>query len=112
MPPIRNSCVARGSAPAGANTTVYTVPTSNVFLFKSAVFFNPGAATAQVSIGLIPASGAGAVNLGANALASNGSLIIQTWVAMNAGDAIYIGCTGSATSYWLSGATLPFVPGF
>jgi hypothetical protein len=109
MAGIRNSCVARGVAAASSNAVVYTVPADKVLLLKSFLLRNEGGAAQAVSANLGDPTATTFVAVFSGDIASAATENLQTWVALNAGDQVYIGTTNAAVAYWISGALLPEV---
>lgn len=112
MPPIRNSCVARGVLATGAAVVVFTVPDSTVLLLKNIQLYFTTGTGPTVAIYLAAPSGTPAVLVANTGGDAHGIASWSGWTAMNAGDYIYMVDTGGTLQYWIAGALLPFVPGF
>lgn len=106
--PIRNACVARGAVPAGVNAHIYTVPAENVLLLKSLLVTCASSDDATWSAALVNVEGNIYVTLGAGEVTQSTPVVLETWVALNAGDTIYLNSAGGPSNYWVSGAVLPF----
>jgi hypothetical protein len=108
MNPIRNVCFARGVVPTVSAEYVYTVPAGYVLLFKSAYFRPQG--TGETAIQVYAFSADGSANVIVYEVPASGSNppAWEGWLALNAGDQVYVSAPAAAMWYWLSGALLPY----
>ena len=110
---IRNIAVAQGVVTAGNNSLAYVVPDGHAFIFKS-LRSNRLPALADQSLSVYLGSGSGGFNdfTAFFDLIDGGGVDWATWFVMNAGNAVYLYAPVSDIAYWISGAVLPFAPGF
>lgn len=87
---------------------VYTVPDGFVLLLKS--IYNRPAGTGELGMQAYVFSADESINAFVFDVAPGSQPVPawEGWLALNAGDHIYIGATGAAMWYWISGALLPY----
>lgn len=110
--PIRNSCVARGLVTAAGLTAIYTVPATTVLLLKDIRLVNNAAGATIIDLYLLASDGSAYLDVSTSDIAVNGYASWSGWIAMNAGDILRLNTTAAPCGYWVSGALLPYVPGF
>lgn len=91
---------------------VFTVPPNTVLLLKNIIIILSGGTGGPTTLYIT--SGAGGIAIGfsvQNATASQAA-VWDGWIALNAGDTVAIANGTSAITYWISGALLPYVPGY
>lgn len=109
---VRTTRLAEGTVSGTGSHTVYTAPANYVVLVKSLVEQNQGSGTSSWSFGVSPGGGGTTIDMFGHSTgspqAANGFELDQMWVALNAGDTLYIYVnSGGPIAYWVSGTLLP-----
>lgn len=112
MAPIRNSCVARGVISTTGYFNVYTVPAGYVLLLKNVLLENDQATSATGWIRVSSTTPSVTLVVWSGSLVSGTCQNWSGWTALNAGDSVSIGASPAPLTYWVSGALLPFNPGY
>lgn len=107
---IRNFCVARGTAVAGQNTLLYTVPPQHTFILKNVLMGNLAAVVAHQELFLQGEEGHRSWLIVEETPAGT-QVVWEGWTVLNDGDTIHIYTAGGDANYWVAGALLPLATG-
>jgi hypothetical protein len=107
MAPIRNAAVAAGLIDPSTNSTIYTVPGGNAFIWKNAFLHNNGATTPTVNVWVASASASISMPVASTTLGAGGMFSWSGWTVLNAGDSIIMTGNAGSVHYWIAGAVLP-----
>ena len=105
----RSLQLAAGRTTDASNKVVYTVPSGDTVIFKSAFLFSRAAAPQTVSVHVFGVAGGLDLPVVWYSLSPNSATSIETWVVLRPGDQLVVNGGGAGVDWILSGAQLPGV---
>lgn len=109
---VRTTRLAEGTVTGTGSHTIYTAPANTVVIVKSLAEQNGGSGTSSWSFGLKPSGGTTTLDIEGHSTGSPqaaGAFELDSmWVALEAGDQLYIYInSGGPIVFWVSGTLLP-----
>lgn len=109
MTGVRNGALGRIISSVPGTSTIGTVPANVTWLLKTVQVLNAGGGPAAGVIGMSQSGGGVQAQFAAFDLEPGAGVTIQSWVALEPGDAVYLSADAANLHIWASGAELPGV---